>query len=307
MTLLAHGCPVQAIVAAFGVDERTVWRWAKEAGMQCRRVHEHVVEAGRIELSHVQADEIRVKGVDGVFWLANSIEVKSRLWLGGAISPCRDRELIRALLSRVRACGPVASVLLCTDGLASYAKQAKMIFRERSHDGRRGRPRLALPSGVMIAQAIKRYEGRRVAQVIRRVIVGAQAEVIERLIRTQRSLTAVINTAYVERLNATFRARLSPLARRTRCGVHKRLTLEWGMWLVGSSYNFCREHRSLRRRRCSGREGASTRRWVERTPAEAAGLTDHRWSMEELMSYVVPPAELPKRRGRPPRWLLEAA
>src|SRR5215216_276261 len=39
-TLLAHGCPIQAIVAAFGLDERTVSRWHKEAGGQCRRVHE---------------------------------------------------------------------------------------------------------------------------------------------------------------------------------------------------------------------------------------------------------------------------
>ncbi len=43
------------------------------------------------------------------------------------------------------------------------------------------------------------------------------------------------------------------------------------------------------------------------TPAQAAGLTDHRWSMEELLSHVVPPTELPKRRGRLLRWLLEAA
>jgi transposase-like protein len=53
LTLLAHGCPVQAIVAAFGFDERTVARWQTEAGAQCRRVHEHLVEAGRVELGQV--------------------------------------------------------------------------------------------------------------------------------------------------------------------------------------------------------------------------------------------------------------
>ncbi len=42
VTLLAHGCPLRAIVAAFGLDERTVARWEREAGMQCQRVHEHV-------------------------------------------------------------------------------------------------------------------------------------------------------------------------------------------------------------------------------------------------------------------------
>lgn len=44
--LLAHGCPLQAIVATFGLDERTVARWERETGMHCRRVHEHVVEGG---------------------------------------------------------------------------------------------------------------------------------------------------------------------------------------------------------------------------------------------------------------------
>ena len=69
---LAYGCPVQAIVAAFGIDERTVGRWQRESGSQCRRIHEHLIEAGRVELLQVQADEIRVKAVGGVFWLASA-------------------------------------------------------------------------------------------------------------------------------------------------------------------------------------------------------------------------------------------
>jgi hypothetical protein len=51
---------VQAIVAAFGIDEHTVARWQRESGSQCRRIHEHLIEAGRVELLQVQADEIRV-------------------------------------------------------------------------------------------------------------------------------------------------------------------------------------------------------------------------------------------------------
>jgi len=62
------------------------------------------------------------------------------------------------------------------------------------------------------------------------------------------------------------------------------------MWLVGTTYNLLWAHRTL---------GQS------RTPAMAAGITDHRWSMEELLTYPVPPAELSKWRGRKPKWLLE--
>jgi hypothetical protein len=75
------------------------------------------------------------------------------------------------------------------------------------------------------------------------------------------------------------------------------------MWLVGTVYNFCRAHRSLR---LVG-SGATELRWIERTPAQAAGLTDHRWSLYEVLSLAVPPATVPKRRSRRPRWLLEAA
>jgi len=59
---LAYCCPVQAIVHAFGLDERTVAQWRDRAGQHCQRVHEAMVEQGQLDLVHVQADEIRVKG-----------------------------------------------------------------------------------------------------------------------------------------------------------------------------------------------------------------------------------------------------
>ena len=186
VTLLAYGCPVQAIVAAFGIDERTVARWQREAGSQCKRAHEHLVEAGRVRLLQVQADEIRVKAVGGVYWLASAMEVRSRLWLGSVISRHRDKELIRGLLIRVRRCGPVEKILLVTDGLASYASQALKVFRKPLHSGKVGRPRLVLPAGVMVARVIKCYRRRRrVVEVLRRVVAGTEAEVISRLIGTQ--------------------------------------------------------------------------------------------------------------------------
>ena len=95
VTLVANGCPLQAIVAAFALDERTVARWQREAGLQCKRLHEHLVEAGRVQLLQVQADEIQVKTVGGIYWLASALEVRSRLWVGGLISHSRDRHLIR--------------------------------------------------------------------------------------------------------------------------------------------------------------------------------------------------------------------
>ncbi len=141
--------------------------------------------------------------------------------------------------------------------------------------------------------------------VVQRVVRGTEEEAVwARLSSTQGSESAVINTAYIERLQATFRSRLAPLARRTRAAARRKTTLEAGMWLIGAVYNFCRAHRSLKLRY----ESNAQQRWIERTPppAQVAGLTDHRWSLYELLSFTVPPT-LPKRRGRRPRWLLEAA
>jgi hypothetical protein len=305
VTLLAYGCPIQAIVAAFGLDERTVARWQRESGQQCQRVHEHLIQAGGVLLARVQADELRIRIVGGVLWLASALSVSSRLWLGGVVRVRRDRRLIRTLLERVRACGAFRSLLLCTDGLAAYPKQALSVLREPLRTGRRGRPRLLLPEGLMAAQVIKRYARRRVAGVVRRVVRGTQEAVQARLRSTQGDEAALINTAYIERLQATFRSRLAPLARRTRAALHQEATLEAGMWLIGTVYNFCRAHRSPRL--AGGASGTTEqRRGVERTPAQAAGLTDHCWSLYELLVFAVPPA-VPKRRGRRPRWLLEAA
>ncbi len=116
LTLLCHGCPLQAIVAAFGLDERTVAAWQARAGQHCQQVHEHLVEQGQVDLGHVQADELWVKVVGCTVWLAMAIAVPSRLWLGGAISPHRDGALIRRLVERVRACASRLDILVCVDG-----------------------------------------------------------------------------------------------------------------------------------------------------------------------------------------------
>ncbi len=304
VTLLAHGCPAQAIVAAFGLDERTVARYQREAGAQCRRVHEHVVGAGRVALGQVQADELRVRVVGGVVWLALALTVTSRLWLGGVVRVQRDRALIRDLLARVRACGAWQGLLLCTDGLRSDVTQARRVFREARRAGRRGRPRLVRPAGLLQAQVVKQHARWRVVGVARRVVLGGVAAVQARLDATQAMAGAAVNTAYIERLHATFRAHLAALVRRTRAGARHVATVAAGVWLVGGCDNCCWPQRSRRRWRTPADPPGA--HWRERTPAMAAGLANHRWALDELLTYRVPPPPL-KRRGRRPRWLQEVA
>ena len=110
VTLLAHGCPVQAIVAAFGFDERTVADWWARSGRQGQAVQESLVEQPR-DLGQVQADELRVKKQGGIVWMALAMMVKTRLWLGGEVSEQRDLPLIRRLIERVRRCAAQSAPL----------------------------------------------------------------------------------------------------------------------------------------------------------------------------------------------------
>jgi len=70
LTGLCHGCPPQAIVAAFGFDERPVAARRTRAGQHCQQMPSHVVQQDRVDLPHVQADAQWVKRV-GPTWSWN--------------------------------------------------------------------------------------------------------------------------------------------------------------------------------------------------------------------------------------------
>lgn len=285
VTLLAHGCPLQAMVAAFGFDARTVAAWWARAGRQGQAGHEYLVEQP-LALGQVQADELRVKRQGGIVWMALAMMVQTRLWLGGEVSEQRDLPLSRRLIERVRRCAVHRPLVLGTDGLCAYRRAMRETFRDPVPTGTGGRPRRRPWRHVLIAQGVKRYERRRVVETDRRMVDGTPTRVETRRRRSQGD--GVINTAYSERLNATFRERLAPLARRCRALAREPLTLHEGMFIVGTVYNFGTPHESLSA--------------VQKTtPAMAAGITDHRWTMHELLSWHVPPPRWtpPKQRGRP--------
>ena len=183
-----------------------------------------------------EGDELWVKLVAKRVWMAMAIAVPARLWLGGVIesriatassSPiwCRGYVLVRQAWRSW-------SVWMAWAG---YVTAFLRVFRHTVRTGRRARPRLVVEPGLLIGQVIKRYEKRRVVSVVHRVVRGT-AEAIAEVLRKTRTGT-VINTAYIERLNATFRSALAPLARRGRAIAHLQSTLTAGMYLVGCAYN----------------------------------------------------------------------
>ena len=285
VTLRAHGCPLQAMVVACGIDERTVAAWLRRAGVQGQAIQEHVVERPRA-LGQVQADEIRVKKQGGVVWMALAMMVSTRLWLAGEVSEQRDMPLIRRLIERVRACALHRPLLFCTDGLCSSIRAMREPLRDPVQTGAHGRPRLRPWRNVCIAQVVKRYAQRRVVDIERRIVEGTPARV--ETLRRRAQGAGVINTAYIARLPATFRERLASLTRRGRALARRTLTLQHGMYLIGTVYNFCTPHGSL------AHVGGGT------TPAMAAGITDHGWTVQELLSFHVPPPRWvpPSQRGR---------
>jgi hypothetical protein len=302
MTLLAYGCPVKAIEVAFGLDDETVRAWAKKAGGHCRQVHNHFMEHSCLDLGQAQADEIKVRKQGGSVWMALAIMVSTRLWLGGVVGVNRDKFLIRELAGQVRQWALCRPLLLAVDGFSAYLKAFQQAFRSPYKGGKGGRPRLYVWEEVAIVQVIKQRAQN--TFTIQRHIAQGCAALVERLL-TASQQGGVINTAFIERLNATFRQRLACLVRRGRALARQLDTLEAGMYLVGCVYNFCTCHKSLRLKLW-----ITERRihWVRRTPAVAAGLTDHSWSLEELLMFKlpIPPFVPPKRRGRPSKCALAA-
>jgi hypothetical protein len=186
-------------------------------------------------------------------------------------------------------------MLLAVDGLVSYVKAFRRAFRTPFKGEKGGRHHLISWPNIAIVQVVKERKQRKLS-IDRRIVQGAQQMIARLIEKTQGG--GVINTAYIERLNATFRQRLAWLARRTRYLAQQTDTLLAGMFTVGTFYNFCDNHHSLRLKLSVGRRGY---RWVQRTPAMATGLADHRWTVDEVFHFIIPPPRWkpPKRRGRP--------
>jgi transposase-like protein len=268
LTLLAYGCPRMAIVATFALDERTVAAWQLKAGQHAKMVQDQVVCQGQVDVGQVQADELYTKTQAGPLWIATAMTVFSRLWLWGAISWERDAALIEPVIEQVRAAArPGQPLLFAVDSFKAYVTVIVKVFRDPVRTGKRGRPRLLVWEDLHIVQVVKQRAGRRLVSISRRLAHGSLARAEDVMQMTQVALGR-INTAYIERLNATLRTWLPALVRRTRTPSGARSQLEAALFWTGCVYNFCHVHATL-----AG------------TPAMAADLTDHVWSIEELIRF----------------------
>jgi IS1 family transposase len=145
--------------------------------------------------------------------------------------------------------------------------------------GRPGRPRktqVVVPPALTYATVHKERENNRVVSVSTRVVFGTVAAVAAALVAS--TVSDAVNTCFVERHNGTDRNRCSRKVRKSY-GFSK----DWEVHRAATafsyfSYNFCWPVRTLR---VKGDDG----RWRARTPAMAAGITDHVWSLREWLTF----------------------
>lgn len=207
-----------------------------------------------------------------------------------------DREATE-LISKVRGRSDGSLPLFMSDNLDSYPNALLNIYGEKEEpkrERRPGRPRtrpiVRPPEDLQYAQVVKhRDEHGKMTSIERRVVFGTEEGVKEKL--AESGCYTTISTAHVERDNLSARQTNGRLVRKALSFSKDMDELRQQTALDDLVYNFSREHNSLRvglRRPQPTRGPKGTKKaWAQRTPAMAAGLTDHTWTIEELMTYPI--------------------
>ena len=209
----------------------------------------------------------------GDCWDHVALDAESRLVLA-VIPGKRTAENTHALVAEAhRRTDGRTDVLLTSDAYAPYRDAILEVY---GRPGRGPAAGLVLPKRLCYATVQKRRQGGRVVEVIRALVFGTLALLTLWLVRSRVSRT--VNTAFVERHNGTDRRRNGRKQRKTygfskNLGVHEAVT-----YFVTYSDNFCWPVRTLRERNADGKPGPP------RTPAMAAKLTDHVWSLREWVT-----------------------
>jgi IS1 family transposase len=172
--------------------------------------------------------------------------------------------------------------LMTSDEYPTYAKVIKELYGvevtppRTGLPGRPAGPHQEVPEGLLYATVHKNREGNRVVSVETRLVYGTQEALAVALENS--SVSERVNTFFVERHNGTDRNRNGRKARKTYCFSKDWWVHEAVSRLTMYSYNFCWAVRTLRERGVDGK-------WQQRTPAMAAGLADHIWTMEEWLTF----------------------
>lgn len=270
-----EGLGYEAVARIEQVHPTSVHRWAERAWVQAQLADQRLLQNLTPEV--IQMDELHsfagtkqrspetADDEVGKHWTHCSMARESRLLIAVEVGPRTEETATILVEQTAKGLAPQSWPLWCSDGWEPYVGALLRVFHLLIHfvrTRRRGRPRNPQPivhPHLRYGQVVKQRSGRRLISVTKRVIYGV-AELVP---------LAKISTSLLERLNGTLRLHVSPMRRKTRAFAKCRNTLNLHVQLFKSYYNLCLAH--------SGLNG--------QTPAQAADLTSHQWSVRELLTF----------------------
>jgi IS1 family transposase/transposase-like protein len=296
---LAEGVGIRKTARIFDLDPNTVQEWLEQAGTHMDNVSHYLLHD--LQLSQIQVDELwahlgkRNGEEKATCWVWVGVDAPTKLWLATVVgdrSQACAQLLVHAIVAMLAAgCIPLfTSDQWSAYGVALLTHFGQWVETQRQHTrGRPPKPRWLPIPDLLYAQVVKQRERGRVVAVTKRSIFGSP-EAIEKVLQGSGS-SKVINTAFIERLNLTIREHVAALGRKVQDLAKTISGLRSQLSLAQTYHNFCLSHSSLRvplSEPIPTRGNGSPKKWLFRTPAMAAGITDHVWRIEELLLLRVP-------------------
>jgi IS1 family transposase len=286
LALLANGDDPSTLAEIFNVSEATIRTWLSRSGDHGRKFHDLFFV--NLELSHLQLDELwgYIKRAKDNIWIWTVLDAKTKIMPVLLLGP-RNQDMANAVVHQIKSClRPGCVPVFSSDGLryyyyaltAHFGEWVELVDRLKS---------VWLPlANFFYAQVIKHQRAHHTVEVEQRNIWGSPDEYQSRL--KAAGLSGRINTAFVERANLTIRQCVSKLTRRTWGTAHYVTELAEHLYWWQVYYHFVRYHESLRIELSQPipRKGKLPPiKYRSVTPAMAAGLTQRRWSVLEIVSY----------------------
>jgi len=309
MACLAEGLGIRGTARVFEVDPNTVLQWLVEAAEQLQAFSRYVLHDVRVR--QVQLDELfallsavkvgEVSATDAIErlerspqWVWVAMDPESKLLLAIDVGNRTLAMAQRVVHHVAQVVAPDCAPLFLTDGFREYLTALLTHYGQwvqpprRQGKGPEPKPRWMPRPQLLYAQVVKTVRRRRLVRVRHRVVFGT----LETVNAVLAPLGCQINTAFIERLNLTIRHHVAAVGRRvtTLCKGEEGLRQQLALYHI--YYNFCLPHVSLRLplRHPEPTNGTgSAKRWQPQTPAMAAGLTDHVWTLREVLLFRVPP------------------
>lgn len=307
---LAEGVGLRKTARIFERDPNTIETWLRQAAQHMEVVSHYLIH--ELQLTQVQVDELWAL-VGQLDQAADEAPPASRKrWVWAGMDPVSKLLLACVVGDRSQACAqllihaiagllaPGCMPLFVSDQWAAYGQALLTHFGHwvevprRYARGRKPKPRwLPLPQ-LQYAQVVKERVKGRVVRVTHRVVYGTWEQVTALIQHS--GVGQVINTAFIERLNLSIRQHVAALGRKVIAVAKSEAGLKDQLMLWRAYYNFCLPHAALRLRLPEPQPtkgSGSLKMWQPRTPAMAAGVTDHLWRMEEVLRWPVPPWRQP--------------